>query len=615
MAFPQVIVECMFTSPTWTDISAWVRRVNIKRGSSRMDGPVLRYDAGTATLWLDNRDRRFDPENLAGPYVAGFSADTGIHNFVCTRTQFYGHGFTVAVKSAAGQIAQVADARTTASGTTSSFTVARPTGTASGRVMLAFHSSDLGTTGGMSVTGGTTWQPLTSRTSGDDTLQSRVWWKVAGGSEPVNYTFGQGSGADGVATVVTLNGADGAATPVFASLDNPESQLFATSGVTPAGSNDLELRWVAGTGGASGSTWASPDGYTERADAQSGSFVAASLASKELTGLVGAGTATRVLPMRPIRIRAVWASVTYDLFRGFVDFWDVDWEGQTDSEVTVPCSDAFAVFGENSRSAVTPVGAGELSGARINRILDSLGWPGPDRVIAAGDTTMQATTLEGDGLSELQLVADSELGELYVRGDGKVVFRNRRAIITESRSTAVQATFGGGPGELPYHKVGYVTDNTQLFNTIRITREGGGEQVAQDAASVSDFLTRTFERSGLVMESDADALAYAGWVLNISAQPETRFATLWVRPAKQESALFPQALSREIGDRIEIARQPPGGGAEIRRQVFIRGIEHEITGGWGWDTTWVLQSATRYGSFFTLSHPVLGVIGANALVY
>lgn len=48
-----------------------VRTITITRGAQRVDSPVIRYEPGTAQVTLDNADRRYDPENLNGPYVAG----------------------------------------------------------------------------------------------------------------------------------------------------------------------------------------------------------------------------------------------------------------------------------------------------------------------------------------------------------------------------------------------------------------------------------------------------------------------------------------------------------------------------------------------------------------
>jgi len=71
MAYPTPIVEIAFTdgpyvvSPTWTDVTSYVRDMQISRGVS--DDWQLVAD-GSATVTLSNRDRRFDPFNASGPY-------------------------------------------------------------------------------------------------------------------------------------------------------------------------------------------------------------------------------------------------------------------------------------------------------------------------------------------------------------------------------------------------------------------------------------------------------------------------------------------------------------------------------------------------------------------
>jgi hypothetical protein len=55
----------------WTDISAWVTGFTITRPSTRLQGPLWNYQAGTASITLDDSDGRFDPDNLSGPYILG----------------------------------------------------------------------------------------------------------------------------------------------------------------------------------------------------------------------------------------------------------------------------------------------------------------------------------------------------------------------------------------------------------------------------------------------------------------------------------------------------------------------------------------------------------------
>lgn len=812
MSVPTVIAEIMFDSPTWTDVSPYVRSATVRRGSSRVDSPTLRYEAGTAVLKLDNRDRRFDPTNLMGPYISGSggAGTTGQILFTNTLTQVFGVGLTLDVKSVSSSTqASIVNVTSKATGTTGSFTVNKPTGTASGHKMIIIHFADIGDLVDMGTpTGGASWGTvLTSSTQGTDTIQAKVWHKTAGGAEPSTYAMTQNSGSDGVVFVITITNADNAATPVFGWFDNTEQSVFTTPSTTPAGSNDLEFRACGGsTYGDSGASWTSNplDGYGELGDKQSNSYTNAGLFSKALSGVGGgsAGTGTRVLPMRPIRLRATWpftattnliqnpsfevdttgwaasantaiarvrdisfiggygleirrtatnpsfflysgkatgtaggtisgnvvtlsayikipaasfpkvngimlggtgtdfqfvsttglaadqwfrvtrtttltatlddvevqfwtndthadgqvvgyidavqaevrssaspycdgdqpacswtgtahnssttrpSSFTFPLFRGFIDQWDISWTADVDSEVTLPCTDGFKVMGSVDRVALgAPVGVGELTSARVTRILDSISWPVADRAIGTGGSTTQGTTLPDNALTELFLVTDSELGEFYMDSAGLATFRGRAALFSDTRSVNFQASFGDGgtaAGEIPYHDVLISYDDVQLYNDAHISITGGASQTWQDAASVADFLVHTFERTDLVLQSNADALSYAQWIVYISKDPELRFDQLIVRPQKQEDDLFPQVLDREIGDRIKIARRPPGGGSAVVREVFIRGMELTIEP-YFWEMTYNLQSATKVGSFLTLNHATLGKIGRNAL--
>ena len=95
MAYPTIRVEAAFTvggafgtalvldnattgkldtgtlsAEVWTDITAYATAFSTRRGASRAEGPILRFEAGTCSVTLDNADRRFDPTNLSGPYVS-----------------------------------------------------------------------------------------------------------------------------------------------------------------------------------------------------------------------------------------------------------------------------------------------------------------------------------------------------------------------------------------------------------------------------------------------------------------------------------------------------------------------------------------------------------------
>ena len=71
MAKPTVRVRIAFVdgpyvaSPTWTDVTSYVRSITTSRG--RTDD-WQNFDSGSATVVLDNRDRRFDPTYTLSPY-------------------------------------------------------------------------------------------------------------------------------------------------------------------------------------------------------------------------------------------------------------------------------------------------------------------------------------------------------------------------------------------------------------------------------------------------------------------------------------------------------------------------------------------------------------------
>lgn len=73
MAWPAIAVEVAFGDPpltaiasnTWTDITPYVKTIATRRGRS---SALNRTEAGTASLVLDNSDRRFDPTYTSGAY-------------------------------------------------------------------------------------------------------------------------------------------------------------------------------------------------------------------------------------------------------------------------------------------------------------------------------------------------------------------------------------------------------------------------------------------------------------------------------------------------------------------------------------------------------------------
>jgi hypothetical protein len=624
---------------TWTDITAYVRNGTITRPGSRLQGPVWQYQAGTCQLTLVNTSGRFDPDNSSSPYWGGSATRTA--TFTATGTWTCPEGVTslTSVQCLAGGGGggndpatgggndgggggggEFASESTVAVTPLRSYVVTVGAGGAGGAgASSAQHN---GTAGGNSSFPGDAVTVLANGGSGGTAGAGGGGGAGAGGTGSTNTTHHDG-GAGAAGTTGHGGGGGSAAGPAAAgNAASGSTGGVAVTGGGPGGSGGTSTSQNGGTpangpgggGGGADSTTTNAKGGA----GQSGQVVLTySTATAE----------TQVLPMVPIKIQATWNSVTYNLFTGYADSWadaGTNFAGRY-GEVTLSATDAFKVFsGITLAELGSPVGAGEDAGARVSRILDAAGWSPSLRSITTGDTTLQATALGDTAMSLLQLAADSELGDLYVDGAGNLVFRHRLGKLTDSRSTTPQAVFGDIPGtvetdgtEIAYQLVPRASDDTTMVNDAQITAANGGTlQEAQDSDSVAKYLyPRTYARSDLLMQDDATALNYAEWVVYLGADAEDRFDTLTLMPRRDPSNMWPQALGRELGDRIQVWRRPPNVAA-ISKDVFIEGIAHTFDApSQSWQTQWMLTSASKYGSFFVWDDAGLGVWDANAWAY
>lgn len=549
--------------PIWVDLTDRFTegKGSISRGSQRVDSPVVTYEPGTATIPLDNHDRALDPSNLDGPWTRESGDLDGTATLLNTNTGFETAG-PVGWAGYGGTLVRASD-RVRSGSWAGKFT---PSGTTSWPIV----ASD--------------WAPMTP----GQTYRASAWVQCdEAHTAHVEMHFYTGA----LAFI-------SAASSVPVNLAADTWTFISVTGVAPAGAAWAPLVVsLAGTPLATNVLW------VDEATLEHLPY----------------GRVTQVTATKPVRVRATWAGVTYELFRGTADDWDVAWHDPGHSVTTLTATDAFKILAGIDRAALpAEVGAGETTSARVGRILDSAGWLEGDRSIGTGISTLQGTLLDGDTLTELQAVATSEIGELYIDGGGRVVFRGRHAALTDARSNTPQAVFGDADDELPYVTLGIASDDGTFFNHIRVTRRSSGEgdepveQVAEDATSQARYYKKTFPAGEVLVQTDAAAADYARYLLRVAATPEIRFTEITIEPAQQPAELWPHTLGRQIGDRITIRRRPPGGGAVIERDCFIRGIRHDF-GDEEWTTTWTLQDADRTGSFLVLDNPEQGRLDANAL--
>jgi hypothetical protein len=172
-----------------------------------------------------------------------------------------------------------------------SFTCTKPAGTQTGDVLVAFQTVGTFAPPPSSPSGGgTVWQALGSRT-GTEWGGTKVWWKVAGPSEPAQYSFAvSSSGFDSVAAIVAIADSDGS-TPLLSSTENGADTSVGCPSVSPSTDQGVTIRWAAALVAGSSSGWTPPSGHTEQVD-RTGFGASAGLATRARTAAGAVGTAT-----------------------------------------------------------------------------------------------------------------------------------------------------------------------------------------------------------------------------------------------------------------------------------------------------------------------------------
>ena len=134
-------------------------------------------------------------------------------------------------------------------------------------------------------------------------------------------------------------------------------------------------------------------------------------------------------PGRSITVRATYNDPIYgpsfvSVFRGVTESYNYSYDLDGRAILSITCVDVFSRLANvNIDSLVVPA---ELSGARVQRILDLCDVPGAYQAVDAGYTICEAETLTNvRALDHLNKVALSEFGNLFVTGDGLVTFKQR----------------------------------------------------------------------------------------------------------------------------------------------------------------------------------------------
>ena len=308
-------------------------------------------------------------------------------------------------------------------------------------------------------------------------------------------------------------------------------------------------------------------------------------------------------PMKKVQITATYSGITYPVFSGFITSY-VNTQPLDATEVaytTITAVDAFRLGNLAQISTVTGATAGDLSGTRINQILDQIGWPNSMRDIDAGLTTMQADPATfRTALQAMQVVTDSEYGALYVSASGEFVFQDRS--VTAGSIAGTTTLFADDGTGIKYANATWILNDSLVFNSATVSRTGGTPQNSFNQASIDKYFLHSYNLQDLLMQTDAVALDYAQAYVASRAETSIRCdaVELDLYTDNYNSGII-AALDLDFFDPITVITTQPGG-STLEKTLQIFGVGNTIT-------------PNSFKTVFTTLEPVIDSLILNNTIY
>ena len=284
-------------------------------------------------------------------------------------------------------------------------------------------------------------------------------------------------------------------------------------------------------------------------------------------------------PMVKIQINAVSLNVTYPLYSGFITSFTTTSPSQALDDVVYTMIDAVDAFRLAQMAQITTVAgsaSGDLSGTRINQILDEISWPASMRDVDAGQTTVQANPNDAaTALGAMLKIELAEYGALYVDATGSFVFQDR-AVTAGSIANAPIVFADDGTG-IAYFNAVWRLDDTLIYNNASVTRTGGSAQIATNAASILKYFDHSYNQTAMMMETDAVALDYARAYVASRAETSVRCDAITLDLYTQNYAAgILAAMELDFFDNVTITTTQPGSSA-LTKTLQVFGVAYAIS--------------------------------------
>ena len=317
----------------------------------------------------------------------------------------------------------------------------------------------------------------------------------------------------------------------------------------------------------------------------------------------------QITPLRKLRISATYGGVIYYLFSGYTTdyFYSYD-PAENVAYVDITASDAFRLFNLAAVSTITGQVAGQDTGTRIAKILDTVDFPTSLRSIETGNSNTQADpATRRTSLSAIQNCEIVEQGAFYLNAEGVAIFKNRNNTISSAGATPI--AFNQTTG-IPYKNLRFAFDDKLIVNQANVTRIGGITQTYVDADSVANYFPHSITYSDLVAETDADCANIAALYVSTRSSTTIRIDEMTI-DLLDSNVPTGTILNMDYFTNVAITNIQPDG-STIAKNLQIQGVAWDITPN-RWIGTFTTLEPISDG--FLIGDATYGVLGDDILSY
>jgi len=582
-ASPDIYVGPLVEFPTWDEVTDYVRSVRVNRGrSSELDD----FQAGTATVVLDNTDRRFDPDYDASPYVGCLNVRVQIKieavYSATTYPIFRG-------------VVQAWNQEWPGKGKDATCVV---------------QCADL-----FSILG--TWDlPDSAYEPTIRPLAPTLWWGMGDDGPTAAPESGNGYflsySADRVKADALEHAGQGASRlEMYTGIRNLAEATFPTA---LASSDSTTIAAILQTDVASNvGVVVLRDSSSNTVSFQvAGGVIAANctqnspLVNRQPTGNAADGlhhiAVTRSGATVKLYVDGVEAATTGTFGTGSYALTSIQVNATktgTIDEVAIWESTALTAAQVIDLSEAAFGWVNDTASDRITRLLDLLGVPSGLYSIGTASSTVGRHTGGQDALSALLECVRADQGRLFVNRSGVVTFHPK----TTDMGVSSAATFSDNTGtanSVKYGGFGFELNDRLIYNKVTVTGTDGVSFTAENTTSQATYSVRSLGIDTALPTVEACRDVAQAYVARY-ADPAQRGKSWTVYPERTLNGSttlgYATVLGRELGDIVTVVRTPPVGTA-ISKTVQVTSIEHAIDIPKGqWDVTFTGAPAYTTASF------------------